>query len=233
MRPGEAQQALALASVMTLGSVSPTMHSPTFAIFAIASFLLAITPGPGVLFLITRTLSQGRGAGLASIGGLALGSFGNLLVASLGLAVIFAVSSAAFTIVKLAGASYLVFLGIKALRASTPGPARSTVPTSSMQLFRGGFFVGLLNPKTALFFAAFLPQFIDPQFSAFLQSVMLGCTFIAIAACTDTLYVLATASVGTTVLGRLKPGRLGRYITASTFIGLGVYVALAAPQKTK
>lgn len=209
------------------------MHSPTFALFAIASLLLAITPGPGVLFLVTRTLSQGRSAGLASIGGLALGSFGNLLLASLGLAVIFAVSSTAFTVVKLAGASYLVFLGIKALRAPAQSLATRTLHTSRAQLFRGGFLVGLLNPKTALFFAAFLPQFIDPQSSAFLQSVLLGCMFIGIAACTDTLYVLTTASVGPAIVSRLKPGRFGRYITASTFLGLGLYVALATPQKAK
>lgn len=203
------------------------MHTPTLALFVVASFVLAVTPGPGVLFLITRTLSQGRSAGLASIGGLAVGAFGNLLCASLGLALLFAVSTVAFTVVKLAGAAYLIYLGIKSLKPTVAAAVTPTVPVSRLQLFHSGILVDLLNPKLTLFFAAFLPQFIDPHSAALPQSLLLGCIFIGIAACTDTLYVLTTAALGPTVIRRLKPGRIVRYLTASTFIGLGVYVALS------
>jgi threonine/homoserine/homoserine lactone efflux protein len=209
------------------------MHTPTLALFVLASLVLAITPGPGVLFLITRTLSQGRSAGLASIGGLAVGAFGNLLCASLGLAVLFAVSTWAFTLVKLAGAAYLIYLGIKTLRGgAAPTDVTPVASTSRLQVFRSGILVELLNPKVTLFFAAFLPQFIDPQAAALPQSLLLGAIFICIAACTDTLYVLTTAALGPTFIRRMKPGRAGRYVTASTFIGLGLYVALSPSHKS-
>ena len=207
------------------------MHASHVAVFALASLILAVTPGPGVLFLITRTLSQGRSAGLASISGLAVGSVGNLLCACLGLAVLFAVSSIAFTVVKLAGAAYLIYLGFRALTQASSPAAAPLPPASQGSLFRSAFLVSLLNPKTTLFFAAFLPQFIDPQSAALPQSLLLGCVFIGIAACTDSVYVLTTAAVGPRVLRRLKPGRAGRFVTASTFIGLGLYVALAPSQK--
>src|ERR1700674_3090905 len=120
--------------------------SPTFAVFVFASLILAITPGPGVIFLVTRTLSQGRRVGLASMGGVALGNLGNASIASLGLAVIFAASSTAFLIVKLAGASYLVFLGIRVLVAnSAASSATPRSPTSRLKAFRDGFLVALLN----------------------------------------------------------------------------------------
>src|SRR3984893_14774921 len=170
--------------------------SPTFAVFVVASLILAITPGPGVVFLVTRTLSQGRRVGLASIGGVALGNFGNASIASLGLAVVFAASSTAFLIVKLAGASYLVFLGVRALiSGSTASSAAPRCPTSQLKAFRDGFLVALLNPKTALFFAAFLPQFIDPGASPLWQSLVLSCVFVAIAVCTDSLYMLTASAL--------------------------------------
>src|ERR1700688_1900145 len=115
--------------------------SPTFALFVLASFILAITPGPGVIFLVARTLSQGRSIGLASIGGVALGNLGNALLASLGLAVIFSAASNAFPLVQLAGAALLVFLGVRALiSGSTASPAAPCAPTiSRLKAFRDGF----------------------------------------------------------------------------------------------
>ena len=163
--------------------------SPTLAVFLFASLLLAITPGPAVIYLVTRTLAQGRGAGLASIAGVALGNLGNAAAASLGLAALFAVSARAFTVVKLAGAAYLLYLGVRELRrAGAPQSARSG---PRPRAFRDGLLVALLNPKTALFFAAFLPQFVDPAGSPLAQSLRLSAAFVSIAACTDTLYVFA------------------------------------------
>ncbi|MBP6816744.1 MAG: LysE family translocator [Burkholderiaceae bacterium] len=205
---------------------------PLLLAFLLASLVLAITPGPGVLYVVTRTLAQGRRAGLSSVAGVALGNLGNALGASIGLAALFAVSSLAFTLVKMAGAAYLVYLGIRALRRPPPangelhahGPAPSPL---ARRLLRDGFVVALLNPKTAVFFGAFLPQFIDPTGSALVQSVAFGATFVLIAAVTDIAYVLAAATLAPAI-GALGVGAaLGRYATASVFIGLGIFTALS------
>lgn len=209
--------------------------SPTFVAFLVASVVLAVTPGPGVVYIVTQTLGQGRKAGLASIGGIAVGNLGNATAASVGLAAVFAVSSTAFVAVKLAGAAYLVFLGIRALRTkATIGNGVRANRTSPVRLFRDGFFVALLNPKTALFFAALLPQFINPSASPLRQSVVLGCVFVSIAMCTDTIYVLTASAMASSIGRRSGWWRpYGRYVSAATFIGLGVYAAFATPRSAK
>ena len=197
------------------------LAAPTLAAFAAASFVLAVTPGPAVLYVVTRTLAQGRAAGFASVAGVALGNLGNAIGASIGLAALFAVSSLAFSVVKVAGAAYLVWLGVQALRSGRPATAGTAFDAPRpARIFRDGFLVALLNPKTALFFAAFLPQFIDPAGSAIGQSVALGALFVAIAASTDAGYV-ALAGTASPALGRL--GRAHgwvRTISAATYFGL-------------
>ncbi len=212
---------------------------PALAGFLLASFALATTPGPGVVYIVTRTLAHGRQAGLASVGGVALGNLANCVGASLGLAALFAVSSLAYNLVKLAGAAYLIHLGIAALRASTPAaaPGRSPAgPLGHIFIFRDGFMVALLNPKTALFFAAFLPQFIDPTAAPALQTIMLGVSFVLIATITDSAYVLAV-SLGAPMMEGIEGGRaVGRIVTAGIFIGLGLVAAvpsLLAPLGTR
>jgi threonine/homoserine/homoserine lactone efflux protein len=202
----------------------PTFSSPTLAAFAGASLVLSVTPGPAVLYVVTRTLAQGKRAGLASVAGVALGNLGNAIGASIGLAALFAVSSLAFTIVKFAGAAYLVWLGIQALRSprSTAGVSTFEAPRFG-RIFRDGFLVALLNPKTALFFAAFLPQFIDPAGSAIAQSVALGSLFVAIAATSDAVYVMA-AGAASPALRRGGGGRSwGRYLAAGAYLGLAFF----------
>jgi threonine/homoserine/homoserine lactone efflux protein len=141
---------------------------------------------------------------------------------------LFALSSLAFTVVKFAGAAYLVHLGIAALRrAESDSQVAELRPAQPARVFRDGFVVALLNPKTALFFAAFLPQFIDSSAPAMWQSVVLGATFVFIAACTDTAYVFAAVAAAP-ALGRLKGSRQwGRYATALALIGMGAYTAVA------
>lgn len=197
---------------------------PTLAAFLIASLVLAATPGPGVVYIVTRTIQQGRRAGFAAVAGVALGNLGNAIGAAAGLAAVLAVSPVTFTVVKLAGAAYLVYLGVRALRRSdapaTTSPNRSR---KTARIFRDGLLVALLNPKTALFFAAFLPQFISPAASAIGQSTLFGTTFVLIAACTDCIYVVA-AAVAAPVIGSVGAGgALGRYATATVFIGLGLF----------
>lgn len=207
---------------------------PLVAAFFLASLVLAVTPGPAVLYVVTRTLAQGRRAGLASVAGVALGNLGNAVGASIGLAALFAISSLAFTVVKYAGAAYLIYLGIRALRANDANVVPAGFGTVRLhRIFRDGFVVALLNPKTAIFFAAFLPQFMDSAGSAMLQSVSLGAFFVVIAATTDCIYVMAASTVAP-LFGRMRGARsFGRYATASAFIGLGLFTATAGGRATK
>jgi len=207
---------------------------PLLSAFLIASFVLAVTPGPGVFYIVTRSLLQGRRFGLASVAGVALGNFGNAVGASVGLAALFAVSSLAFMIVKYAGALYLVYLGVQALRTLPSATAATTVlPARLWPIFRDGFVVALLNPKTAVFFAAFLPQFVNADASPLLQSLTLGALFVGMAVVTDTVYALA-ASVAAPALARARGiGTVGRYFTGGAFIGLGVFTALAGSRSGK
>ena len=214
--------------------IQTLLASPTFATFLFASLVLAVTPGPGVVYIVTRTLGSGRKAGCASIGGIALGDLGNAVAASIGLAAVMAASASAFVIVKLAGAAYLVFLGVKALRAKPSSTATARpIRLSPARLFRDGFFVALLNPKTALFFAALLPQFIDPGASPLWQSLVLSCVFVSIAICTDTLYMLTASALSSAIDRRRGSLSYGRYMTAAAFIGLGIYAALASPRAAR
>jgi threonine/homoserine/homoserine lactone efflux protein len=206
------------------------------AAFLLASLVRAATPGPGVLYIVTRTLAQGRRAGLASVLGVAAGNLGNAIGASVGLAALLAVSSLAFTVVKFAGAAYLVWLGIKALRSA---PAAKTEPSAGAptpqagRIFRDGFVVALLNPKTALFFAAFLPQFMIANASPLLQSVGFGAAFVLIAACTDLAYVLVSGAAAPAMARLQGAAALGRWASAAVFIGLGIFTAASGSRSTK
>jgi threonine/homoserine/homoserine lactone efflux protein len=206
---------------------------PLLTAFLVASFILAVTPGPGVLYIVTRSVTQGRQAGLASVAGVALGNLGNAIGASLGLAVLFAVSSLAFSFVKYAGAAYLIYLGIQAIRATAVADTAPTmIPDSSLKIFRDGFIVALLNPKTALFFAVFLPQFMSAD-ALPLQSIALGTIFVVIAAVTDVLYVL-TASIIAPLLAKTDGlQRSARYLSGGIFIGLGTLTALSNTKLAK
>ena len=195
-----------------------------FSAFLIASFILAVTPGPGVLYIVTRSLTQGRRLGLASVAGVALGNLGNAVGASIGLAAVFAVSTLAFTVVKYLGAVYLLYLGVQAIRAPRTGEAAAApAPASLGRIFRDGFVVALLNPKTAVFFAAFLPQFMNAETPAIVQSVTLGSIFVAIAALTDTAYALAAGALAPALVRARGVRAAGRYLTGGAFIGLAVY----------
>jgi threonine/homoserine/homoserine lactone efflux protein len=191
--------------------------------FLIATLVLALTPGPGVVYIVTRTLAQGRAAGLASVAGVALGNLANAVGASIGLAALFAASSLAFSVVRWAGAAYLVWLGIQALRqpaASAEGPA--VVPVAPRKLFRDGVFVALLNPKTTLFFAAFIPQFLHPGGSQAVQALVLSALFVAVAAATDSLYALLAGSLAPRLRGAAGHGR---HASALVYVALGLYAA--------
>jgi threonine/homoserine/homoserine lactone efflux protein len=206
---------------------------PLFSAFLLASLVLAVTPGPGVLYIVTRSLVQGRLCGLVSVAGIALGNLGNACTAAVGLAALFAVSSFAFLVVKYAGAFYMIALGVKMLRApaaSSSGAVPVSAPLS--RVFRDGFVVALLNPKTTVFFAAFLPQFLSANASPMLQSLALGSLFVAIATVSDSTYALAAGTVGTAFRGG-GARRAGQWLGGGLLIGLGIFTALAGSRGAK
>lgn len=200
---------------------------PLLSVFLAASLVLAVTPGPAVFYIVTRSLMQGRRSGLASVAGVALGNLGNAIGASLGLAALFAISSVAFTVVKYLGALYLVWLGVRALRGSrAPATADVADGEALRRTFVDGLLVALLNPKTAIFFAAFLPQFVQGP-TAYAQTVALGVLFVLIAATTDSLYAVCAGAVGPRLARGSRVARYARCVTGSAFIGLGVLAALS------
>jgi threonine/homoserine/homoserine lactone efflux protein len=181
-----------------------------------------------VLYIVTRSLSEGRLSGLVSVLGVALGNLGNALGASVGLAALFALWSTAFTLVKYAGALYLIILGIQVLRRSAEAIAPAPAAAKRLgRVFRDGFFVALFNPKTALFFAAFLPQFLGRAgHSMMVESLVLGTLFVLIAASTDTLYAVSAGWLAPRLAKAARGLSIGRYATAGAFVGLGLYTAL-------
>ena len=200
---------------------------PLLTAFLAAALALAVTPGPGVVYIVTRTLAQGRASGLASVAGVALGNFCNAAAASLGLAALLAASATAFDVLRYAGAAYLCFLGIQVLRrnaASAPEPASLA---GHWRVLGQGFAVALLNPKTTLFFAAFLPQFMVPTAAPVLQALALSAVFVAVAALTDSGYVLFAAAVAPVLHAPRRFAGLGRFIAAAVYVALGACAALA------
>jgi threonine/homoserine/homoserine lactone efflux protein len=201
---------------------------PTVSAFLVASAVLAVTPGPAVFYIVTRSTTQGRRVGVASAMGIAVGNLANMLAASLGLAALFAVSSVAFTVVKYAGALYLVYLGLRALHdPRSEGPAPASQTASLARAFRDGVIVAVFNPKTTLFFAAFLPQFLSSGVEPMVQSVALGSLFVALAAVTDSAYALAAGSLAPALTRARGVRAAGRYASAGALIGLGVFAAVA------
>ncbi len=201
-----------------------------FSVFLLASFVLAVTPGPGVFYIVARSVAHGRRSGLASVAGVMVGNLGNAVAASLGLAALFAASVLAFSIVKYAGAAYLIYLGVKALLAKPVAAA----PVSSQAVplwpvFRDGLVVALLNPKTAIFFTAFLPQFMSPELggnAALLQALALSVVFVLMASVTDASYAFLAGWVAPRLLRQRSAAGVARLLAGVSFIALGVFAAL-------
>ena len=205
----------------------------TIALFLLASLGLLLIPGPAVLYIVTRSASQGKRAGLASVGGIELASLTHSVAAAFGLSALLLTSALAFSVVKYLGAAYLIFLGIRTLLARSEGQQTSVpTPKSASQLFSQGFLVNLLNPKTALWFYAFLPQFVNPARGAVVgQILILGIVFVLLATCTDSLYALLGSTVGQWLFRNAHFQQVRKYVTGSIYIILGVTAAFAHPQK--
>jgi len=201
--------------------------SSHLALFVSTTLVLLLIPGPAVLYIVAQSVEHGRRAGLAAVGGVHVGSAVHVAAATVGLSALLVSSAVAFSAVKLVGAAYLVFLGVQRLigRGESAGaPARGGHDLG--RIFRQGIVVNVLNPKTALFFFAFLPQFVNPSRSAAPQIAILGLLWIAIGLMSDGLYAVLSGTVGAAV--RRRPGfaRAQRVVSGLVLIGLGIAAGL-------
>lgn len=198
--------------------------------FLAAAVLLNLAPGPDMAFILAQTARGGRPAGFAAMFGIWTGAFGHVLMAALGLTAILAASAAAFTIVKWVGAAYLIWLGVQALlsRGGGFGAEADSGPRTSWPIFRHGVLVALLNPKVAIFFLAFLPQFVTPGAGpAWAQLFLHGALIIVVAGFVEPPLILA----GARLISRLRGSRkLGQWLDrglGALFVTLGIKLAMS------
>jgi threonine/homoserine/homoserine lactone efflux protein len=202
--------------------------SSTLALFMVAALALLLIPGPSVLYIVARGISQGRKAAFVSALGVQVGSLVHIGAAVLGLSALVLSSAVAFSVVKYLGAAYLVYLGVRTLLTrDAPAPGKLPAAKSPRRIFAQGVVVNALNPKTAIFFLAFFPQFVDPDRGAVATQVLvLGCLFVALAVCTDGMYALAAGTIGGWLRGNQRMLQAQRFFAGTVYIGLGVATAL-------
>ena len=207
-------------------------ETSTLVVFATAALALLVVPGPAVIYIVTRGIHQGRRAALVSAWAVGLGSMVHAVAAALGLSALLMSSALVFSVVKYLGAAYLIYLGIRTLLARgedtvlVAAPARS--PRSLWHVFRQGLVISVLNPKTALFFIAFLPQFVDPsRGSASVQILILGVVLVALGVCTDSAYALLSGSLGGWLRRSASFQRRQRRFSGGVYVALGATTALA------
>lgn len=193
--------------------------------FLLAALVLAVTPGPGIAYVVARAAAGGRAEGLASCVGTALGGMLHVGAAALGLSVLLAQSATAFSVVKYVGAAYLLYLGVRLLLAKAPAAAAAVARGGARQALLEGVLVEALNVKTALFFLAFLPQFLDSGTLPVPQLVIMGTVCVLLNTLVDVAAVLGAARL-------LRPGRAAQRrarilnkVSGATLVGLGLYVA--------
>jgi threonine/homoserine/homoserine lactone efflux protein len=198
-------------------------------LFVAAAVVLLITPGPAVLYIVTHSVEQGRLAGLVSALGVHVGTLVHVAAAALGVSALLVSSALAFDIVKYLGALYLVYIGVRKLVGwDQPAGGQALAPRSLRRLFGQGVVVNILNPKTALFFLAFLPQFVDVSKGAVgFQILVLGLIFVALGVLSDGLYAVAAGTAGGWLKREGRILRAERYVGGTVFVGLGVTAALA------
>ncbi len=204
-----------------------------YGLFVLAALALLLIPGPAVLYIVAQSVEGGRRAGLVSLLGIHCGSLVHVAAAVVGLSSLLVSSARAFEIVKYAGAAYLIFLGLRTLLAR-PAAAGGLPPEQELRKrFLRGIVVNVLNPKTAVFFLAFLPQFVDPDAgAAALQMAVLGLTFIALGLVSDGLYALLAGTIAQRLRRSGRASSAGRYASGGILVGLGITAALAG-HKTK
>jgi threonine/homoserine/homoserine lactone efflux protein len=201
----------------------------TIALFLLAATALAIVPGPAVAYIVTQSIDQGRRAGLVSALGVASGGLVHVAAATVGLSALIASSATAFTVVKLVGAAYLIVVGIRRILV---GDSEETDPRALRaplrRIYRQGVIVNVLNPKTALFFLAFLPQFVDSNRGAvWPQVAVLGVIFVSVAVLSDLTYALVSDAIAGRIRRTGTGAKVRRWLTGGVFVALGVTAAVA------
>jgi len=203
-------------------------------LFVGAALVLLLVPGPAVLYIVARSMAQGRMAGFVSDLGIHAATLIHVMAAALGLSALLASSALAFGIVKYAGAAYLIWLGLRKIfgRATEVDADGNLSPRSYARLFRDGFIVNLLNPKTALFFLAFLPQFVEPERGHLVtQVVFLGLLFALLGFVTDGCYAFLAGTAGQWLRRSRRYLEIERYLSGTLFIGLGLTAVFAGNQR--
>jgi len=203
--------------------------SAMLGVFVAASLVLLLTPGPAVLYIVTRSIDQGWIAGVVSSLGMAVGSLVHVTIAWLGMSAILFSSETAFVALRYAGTAYLVYLGIQTLRAGDHAQAGGRLERQGLKrAFSQAIVVNLLNPKSALFFVAFMPQFVDVSRGTVAGQLLFLCgVFFALAIVTDTAYALMAGKLGDVLRGSATFRRRQRYVSATLYIGLGLAAAFS------
>jgi threonine/homoserine/homoserine lactone efflux protein len=204
------------------------------AFFVGASLALLAVPGPAVLYIVTQSIGQGRRAGITCTLGIHTGTLVHIAAATIGLSALLASSALAFDVVKYLGAAYLIVVGVRRLAGlDRPVAAEEHVPRSPGSLYRQGIVVNVLNPKTALFFLAFLPQFVDPSRGRpWVQILLLGLLFTLLGLLSDATWALVTGTLGERLRRSTRFPKLQRYASGTVFVGLGAVAAFTAPVKS-
>jgi threonine/homoserine/homoserine lactone efflux protein len=205
----------------------------TLTLFLLAALGLLFIPGPAVLYVVTRSVDQGRNAGVVSAAGIGIADLVHTAAAAFGLSALLLTSALAFTIVKYLGAAYLIYLGIRTLlRRDTHQSTKSAEQKSPSRMFFQGMMVELLNPKTALFFFAFLPQFVDPTRGTItVQILLFGSLYVVLGLCSLSVYGLLAGTLAQWLKSNASFQKIQRYITGSIYIALGLTAAFAGTEK--
>jgi threonine/homoserine/homoserine lactone efflux protein len=202
-------------------------------LFITATLVLLAIPGPAVLYIVAQSVEHGRRAGLTAVCGIHVGSLVHVAAATVGLSALLVSSAVAFSAVKFVGALYLIYLGVQRLRGRDAGDGPEVSRELDMRrVFRQGIVVNVLNPKTALFFLAFLPQFVDPDHPAAPQIALLGLIWIVFGLLSDSVYALLSGTVGGALRRSSTFARAQRVITGLVLIGLGVLAALTGRRES-
>ena len=206
------------------------MPTPTtLFLFGVATFLLTVSPGPGVLYVTARSIAQGRAAGFVSAFGIESGEVIWLVATATGVAALLEASEQALAVLRFAGAAYLIYLGVQRWREVDPieRPPKASLP----KLYGQGVITQIVNPKVAVFFVAFLPQFLDAGRPVGPQMLALGAVYIAIAIAVDAVYVLASSAVARRFLRSATARRRSNRAAAVTYVALGIAAVASGARK--
>ena len=211
------------------------IDTTTLGLFVAAAAILLITPGPAVLYIVARSVEHGRAAGIVSALGIQVGTLFHVAAAAFGVSAILVSSALAFSVLKYVGAAYLIYLGVRTLARKETEAAPDVLPRerSLLRIFVQGVVVNVLNPKTALFFLAFLPQFVNPARGAVAAQVLfLGLVFVLLGAFTDGTWALLAGSASGFLRNHAGFRRGQRYVAGTVYLSLGIATAVSGRGKS-